>query len=358
MPQHVIQLSYFLILVIEITAEAPTIIQTFASVNSLPVPALLFSYPYPFNMTCFFGSGLSPLKNSCDKYLTTLQFINTLNVSMIYFAANDLFFTPKNIGFIRISMNSEQSTDFSSYNNSYSDGLPFAHAYIVDIDSSPIHPVNGQLDQTGLAQLYDSNNSSALYTTILMANNQEQIIWFTRRIRNVISSRFKDLIGFAPKLMSSSYIDPVMQSVPLSNSSNTRGFSSVLHISPQNYVVNTQTEQRSRTLLSTFGLLGSLWTIAGGIYFFLFGIDKLSPFGCVQSCPCFRSKTRRKLKNTLKVIPFTNISKTEQLQDRLSALESFLSERIFDIKYLDDISKLEEDISEQENNDKNEKNQD
>ncbi|CAG8671051.1 12155_t:CDS:2, partial [Gigaspora margarita] len=264
--------SYFLILVIEITAEAPTIIQTFASVNSLPVP-----------------------------------------------------------GFIRISMNSEQSTDFSSYNNSYSDGLPFAHAYIVDIDSSPIHPVNGQLDQTGLAQLYDSNNSSALYTTILMANNQEQIIWFTRRIRNVISSRFKDLLGFAPKLMSSSYIDPVMQSVPLSNSSNTRGFSSVLHISPQNYVVNTQTEQRSRTLLSTFGLLGSLWTIAGGIYFFLFGIDKLSPFGCVQSCPCFRSKTRRKLKNTLKVIPFTNISKTEQLQDRLSALESFLSERIFDI---------------------------
>ncbi|RIB20298.1 hypothetical protein C2G38_1205786 [Gigaspora rosea] len=32
--------SYFLILVIEIMAEAPTIIQTFASVDNLPVPVI------------------------------------------------------------------------------------------------------------------------------------------------------------------------------------------------------------------------------------------------------------------------------------------------------------------------------
>ncbi|CAG8712382.1 2468_t:CDS:2, partial [Dentiscutata erythropus] len=319
--------AYFTILVVEITAEAPTIIQTFASVDKLPVPAILSSF-----------------KGSCDKYLTKIQFIDSLNVSVIYFMANDISLMPTGTGFIRISMNSSQYNDFSYYN----DGLPFVHTYVTDIESSPIHPVNGQIDQTGLTQLYNSNNISALYTNILMANNQEQIVFFTRRIRNIISPRFKDLLGFAPTLISSSYVDPVIQSVPLPNSNNTGGYTSVLQICPQNYVVNVLTEQRTRTLLSTFGLIGSLWTIAVGIYIFLFGIDKLSPFGCVQSCPCFRSKARKKLKDALEVIPFTSSSKAEQLQDRLNALELFLSERIFDIEYLEDL----ENVYKQENNDK------
>ncbi|CAG8512789.1 1139_t:CDS:2 [Cetraspora pellucida] len=180
-----------------------------------------------------------------------------------------------------------------------------------------------------------------------------ELVWFTRRIQRVISPKFKDLLGYAPTLDNTSYIDPIIQStsfsspIPLSSVK----LASAIVIGPQNYVVNIQSEQRSKTLLSTFGLLRSLWTTAVGIYVFLFGIDKLNPFGCVLKCPCFRRNARKKLESAFPIIPFVTNSNTElsisQLQGRLNALEMFLKERIFDVEY------LQEDVAKQENNQMN-----
>ncbi|CAG8765547.1 5633_t:CDS:2, partial [Dentiscutata erythropus] len=311
--------------------ENPTIIQSYEHVQSLPMPVLLFTYANSFILTCGFTT-YDQGNRTCNQYLSNIQYDSKSKMYMSFFKTSETFM-PNGINSLSIALASTSS------NPNY--GI----VYITDIESNPLPITNGQIDQTAFTQLITySNNISDLYTSFVMPTNQLEFFWFTRRIRNVISPKFSDLLGFAPSMEKTTYIDPLIQSMPASTVSATSSsnFLSGLIMAPQNYVVNMQSEQ------STFGLVGSLWTIAVGIYVFLFGIDKLNPFGCVIKCPCFRRNACKKLRSAFPVIPFANNSGAQldviQLHNRLNALEVFLKERIFDVDYLQD------DVAKQENN--------
>ncbi|CAG8765175.1 15598_t:CDS:2 [Gigaspora margarita] len=80
-----------------------------------------------------------------------------------------------------------------------------------------------------------------------------------------------------------------------------------------------------------------------------FSINKITPFGCVLKCPCFRHNACKKFRSTFPVIPYANNSETQinilQLYNGLNALKIFLKEHIVDVDYLQD------DVAKQENND-------
>ncbi|RIB20127.1 hypothetical protein C2G38_1219268 [Gigaspora rosea] len=66
-----------------------------------------------------------------------------------------------------------------------------------------------------------------------------------------------------------------------------------------------ETEKRHETILGNIGSLGGAISIAVGIYFVLFGGLLCYPWGIIQKCCNYKSRTKRKFLNNLSIIPLT-----------------------------------------------------
>ncbi|CAI2182758.1 6340_t:CDS:2 [Funneliformis geosporum] len=348
--------GYITILIIEVTSDEPVLTNTIFEATEMPIPDMQFHFVYPFILQCLFIRSIKEITfdESCKEYLEQPKASSESNNYIGYFK------NVQNLTFVKPEIDENAikgvmvvaSIVDPNYNATESHDLMKFNA---------LYRYEGESNETIVDKLPAYVKEFSTNNLYLMSRNQMALVEFTRIIRETIIPNFKDHLGIEPSYYRQGYILPNnIQSYPVDYKAGDLFVSSIT-LTVQNFIIKRETEQRTRTLLSVFGLVGGAWSLATAFYAALFGVDMIRPWGCVQLYCCgIRNKTHNKLKKTLPVIPLVtssekpppsfsrDVSRDEHaaLQQRVDALEVFLREYVVDVNYLEDIKKKENDNDE------------
>ncbi|CAJ0745062.1 5205_t:CDS:2 [Entrophospora sp. SA101] len=169
---------------------------------------------------------------------------------------------------------------------------------------------------------------------------------YNRKSESNIISNWKSLIGLPPNYDQKYYTSGSTRL----NGPKFPGINTYLTISPQTFMLEVNKEIRINNVLMSLGLIGGIWILISAIYGCLFGKDVIRPWGIIQKYFCCLSiSTKHKLLdsfNTLPLVtPTTNYNdnqdkndclkkQIENLEEKLTALETFLGEYVVDPSYL------------------------
>ncbi|CAI2163525.1 15599_t:CDS:10 [Funneliformis geosporum] len=291
--------GYIAILIIEVTSDEPVLTNTVVEAMEIPIPG---------------GSQEIKLDESCKEYLEQPKASSESNNYIGYFK-NVQNLTCVNVVALIVD---------SNYNATKSQDLMKFTA--TDSEYNPLR-YESKFNETNI-------NKLPAYVKELSTSN----FYYMKHKRN------KDHLGIEPTYYRQGYIVSSIQNVPFDYEAGDF-FASQIVLTVQNFLLKKETEQRTRTLLSVFGLVGGAWGLAAAFYATLFGVDIIRPWGCVQFYCCgIRNKTHNKLKKSLPVIPLVksserplpsfsrDVSRDEHaaLQQRVDALEVFLREYVVD----------------------------
>ncbi|KAF0542486.1 hypothetical protein F8M41_004586 [Gigaspora margarita] len=301
--------TYIVALIIDVYNDVPTIIPSVEGVNTLPIPDLIFTSGDSYNISCYYLTKNGTMK-SCNESITQPTLLEINKKFTGFFSLNESFkslksLDPNAITTIEIIVQNPNNLTIT--------------AMLLDHETN-IYSINRKLDALSFSENFnkpDPLNNLLSDIFIYTVNQQAQYIWFTRNIREkILPQKFKDMMGITPDLIKYYYIITNSQTVVnLQYTSSSR-----LFIEPQNFNLNKETEHRNKTLWGVVGLVGGLWSLIMAIYSFLFGIDLLQPFGCIQSyCPSFQLKMHENYKNL------------QELND-IDSLKIFLLDYIIDIE--------------------------
>ncbi|RHZ79413.1 hypothetical protein Glove_146g63 [Diversispora epigaea] len=196
-----------------------------------------------------------------------------------------------------------------------------------------------------MLQTLDESTQEILRTNLYyLANYARTNIKFSRNIREKIKPKFTDVLGISSaQLDRQPFITSNLQYLPLSTGSSN-SYLGIVIVEPQNFIVETKTDVRNRTILSALGVMGGAWSLSIALYSLFFGSDTIRPFGCVQCLPCIKSASRKKLRDRLPIIPLVEekfISPNSDVKHRIDALEVFLREYVVDAGVLNEMAKKE-----------------
>ncbi|CAI2179852.1 6883_t:CDS:2 [Funneliformis geosporum] len=300
----------------------------------IPVPEMLFNLHTPFKLSCSFYRGNDiALDNaipdaSCNKYLIQPKASDEDNDDFYgYFTHDHLHYEDPNLNPDAIS-HVEVSIDVDA--SIAQDKSPIVVFLDAAFDNLPNN-----------IREYVTNN---MY---IVPNGQRGRVSFNRHIKKVINSEYKATLGISPTYDEIPYILSNIQTEPIENDKLTNGvLSSIVLLNVQYFFIKIETEQRTRTVFSIFGLVGGAYGIASTIYIILFGTNVIRPWGCVHHSCGLRGRTHNKLRKELTVIPLVQnlgVSSNPQeisreliaLQSRVNSLEVFLREYVVDVKYME-----------------------
>ncbi|CAG8648236.1 10601_t:CDS:2, partial [Funneliformis caledonium] len=222
---------------------------------------------------------------------------------------------------------------------------------ILDAEKNPLKLPNGELNSSAIDHLPNDIRECVTNNMYYVPRGQRARISFNRHLRNVINSAFKSTFGISSNYKEKPYIMSNFQTEPIELNTLTDGvLSSRILLNAQYFFINVETEQRTRTVFSMFGLVGGAYGIASALYVVLFGTNVIRPWGCVQYSCGLRNRTQNKLRKELPVIPLINsnpeilnISRENSREEliallhRVNSLEVFLREYVVDIKYLKEL---------------------
>ncbi|CAB4495224.1 uncharacterized protein OCT59_010266 [Rhizophagus irregularis] len=358
--------GYLAIILIDIQQDAPIIRTSFhISDDNLPIrpPSFIFKSEYNFTIAgCIEEHYTQDFKSSMVNCISDMTHPDEKRgPSQAYFGtyqpSKDTFFYTFNkssdhtltgsvvIGLIVLD------TNYTSASNqaliqivAFDSGYETPISYISDNKIDEI--ISNQKD---LGTSLGFNDSVAMMNLYNLALNQNYQFEFKRRIKEVIVPSWMNDFGIPSKYETQSYIESTLLPLPNGTSNNMV----MMSITPKGAIIQIDREIRTHTYLSGMGLLGGAWGLAAAMYSLLFGADTIRPWGIVQSyCYGFSRLTRRKLKETLPIIPFYDKSYTDAnhdlsldekieliplLQSRIDSLELFLREYVVDVNYLDNI---------------------
>ncbi|CAB4416561.1 unnamed protein product [Rhizophagus irregularis] len=317
--------GYLAIILIDIQQDAPIIRTSFhISDDNLPIrpPSFIFKSEYNFTIAgCIEEHYTQDFKSSMVNCISDMTHPDEKRgPSQAYFGtyqpSKDTFFYTFNkssdhtltgsvvIGLIILDTNytfasSQALIQIVAFDSGYETPI----SYISDNKIDEI--ISNQKD---LGTSLGFNDSVAMMNLYNLALNQNYQFEFKRRIKEVIIPSWMNDFGIPSKYETQSYIEST---------------------------------------------LCGAWGLAAAMYSLLFGADTIRPWGIVQSyCYGFSRLTRRKLKETLPIIPFYDKSYTDAnhdlsldekieliplLQSRIDSLELFLREYVVDVNYLDNI---------------------
>ncbi|CAG8584929.1 10932_t:CDS:10 [Ambispora leptoticha] len=347
--------GYLAILAIDIANDNPVIKQTIVPVNFLPAPDLSLGMSYDFNLTCFAFLG---------DYTTSSDCINAIT----YDHDDELFYA-----------NFSNDGSFLMSPLGHEKGINFLHFQIT------IKDPNFNTSKPGVLVLiaYDAEaNPNSDYQTSIYGMNSYNIDYdvhaslaYTRSIKEIIQpSRWIDF-GIPPEHNKEYYIN---SNVVTGSLSKYDGFNdplnfAIVSIQAKSLFVTVETEQRSKTVFSSFALFGGAWGLAAGIYTLCFGNSVQRPWGCAQTfCCIFSQKAKSQFRKTFPVIPLTGNAKFElsddpesnlipqsqdpavqHLEQRFEALELFLRKYIIDVKFLDALDRVKDNFNNNNGNQPN-----
>ncbi|CAG8481292.1 6132_t:CDS:2 [Funneliformis caledonium] len=119
------------------------------------------------------------------------------------------------------------------------------------------------------------------------------------------------------------------QEFPLDVEVQDEDFFSIILVRPHLFVNIIETEQRSRTYVSIFGVIGGAWGLVWAFYVFLFGASLIHPWGFVQSRCC---GIKREIKENIDV----KLSKLpEDIMEEMKKLKYLLGEYVVDLQSIE-----------------------
>ncbi|CAG8638048.1 8684_t:CDS:10, partial [Ambispora leptoticha] len=300
--------GYLAILAVDIANDNPVIKQTISLVDFLPAPDFLFLMSYDFKLTCsaYFSDSTS---SNCTNAIT-------YDYNSGYYYAK---FT--NDGSFKMSPPSTTTKMIEGLNFIFVIKDPKFNASNPDslvIMANDAEGINSEtLANSG------SNYQSSIYgmNSFIIGYDVNANLAYTRSIKEIIQPSPWTNFGIPPHYSSEPYINA--------------------DVRVKSLLVTVETEQRSKTVLSSFALFGGAWGLAAGVYTLFFGHDTQRPWGCAQTCCCiFSKKAKSHFRNTFPVIPLAGNAKlaspesnlipqsqdpaVQHLQQRLDALELFL----------------------------------
>ncbi|RGB29339.1 hypothetical protein C1646_766736 [Rhizophagus diaphanus] len=360
--------GYLAIILIDIQKDGPIIRTSFhISDDNLPIRPPSFIFKSEFNFTivaCIEEHNTQDFKTSMVNCISDMTHPDEKRgPSQAYFGT----YQPSKDTFFYTFNKSSDHTLMSSIvigliilDTNYTSASSQALVQIVAFDSGYKTPINyisdNKIDEI-ISNQKDSGTSLSFNDSVAMMNlynlalNQNYQFEFKRRIKEVMVPSWMNDFGIPSKYETQSYIESTLLPIPISNVTSNNML--LMSIMPKGAIIQIDREIRTHTYLSGIGLLGGAWGLAAAMYSLLFGADTIRPWGIVQSyCYGFSRLTRRKLKETLPIIPFYEKSYTDAnhdlsfdekieliplLQSRIDSLELFLREYVVDVNYLDDI---------------------
>ncbi|CAG8497356.1 12439_t:CDS:2 [Dentiscutata erythropus] len=238
----------------------------------------------------------------------------------------------------------ENKLMFSTKSNGGLSSLGFM-VYLDNVNDHDNIPINLNLLNKGVYEMIP--NSTVNLNQYSLDSRNTYRIKIKRRLKEVMMPSWKNYLGF-PMLEKLYYITSTSETLP---NLNITGFSTPLAtiiIEPESFLTQVESDQRTKTVLSSLGLIGGAWGIITSFYAFLFGNDTISPWGIIQKyCFKIRNSVQVKLKNSFEIVPLVSHLRIDSndrtskqiLQKRLEVLQLFLTEYAIDLKHLEKIQK-------------------
>ncbi|CAI2172344.1 1734_t:CDS:2 [Funneliformis geosporum] len=330
---HVVRACIMILLLAFLVAYISFLIEEI--INS--VPAIQISVE-EINEVPFAG-----IDEICNDFLSQPQQLSDPHPGYIGY-----FINKNNLKFIK-DPKDDQIIKIKLYSNTSNELIMM---YIVDSENNPLKSQDNQI-YTQSFQFYDFMKELFANNMYFIANNQLTYLGLARNQKKEFDPKYSGILGVNPSYKTLPHILSKSQSTPLPIEPSTEYYSEI-DLTVTSFLMQVETEQRTRTLLSVLGLMGGAWGLASALYAILFGVDSIRPWGCIQS---FYSKTRHrtynKFKKTIPVLPLINSHSSmkefdssspdvKKLHDRLLSLEIFLKEYVVDVKFLEKSDQMEQ----------------
>ncbi|KAF0499959.1 hypothetical protein F8M41_020365 [Gigaspora margarita] len=341
-----ILIGYILLISLDIYNDQPIIKNSFIEETSFLVPAVSIVFINKTRISCFFeyaNNGTREYDKNCLQYISQpIEPDNNGYYHGEFFNnsfENNLMFSAKLNGGL-------SSLGFMFYldnNNNNNDSIPIGFD-LVNKELRSSHELF-----IGVYEMIP--NSTIILNGYNFNDRNTYRIKIKRRLKEVMMPSWKNYLGF-PMLEKLYYITSTSETLP---SLNVTGFSTpvaAIILEPESFITQVESDHRTKTILSSLGLIGGAWGIITSFYAFLFGNDTISPWGIFQKY-CFRinNSVQVKLKNNFNIVPLVshlradsnNKTSKQILQKRLEVLQLFLSEYAINLNHLEKIQKKSND---------------
>ncbi|KAF0553043.1 hypothetical protein F8M41_020729 [Gigaspora margarita] len=199
--------------------------------------------------------------------------------------------------------------------------------------------------------------------TLFIKENTENIITYKPSTREYLFRDWTNYLGFPnyyiklPLLqVTTSVFDNTVDNVVANNHTTIliSPYGKVQGDLDMQILETVETEKRHETILGNIGSLGGAISIAAVIHFVLFGGLLCYPWGIIQKCYNYKSRTKRKFLNNLSIIPLsekTRLPLFEEKNDtsqkeyinylisRLHSLETILEEYSINSDFIEKLDK-------------------
>ncbi|KAF0464565.1 hypothetical protein F8M41_026518 [Gigaspora margarita] len=245
-------LGYTLLVILDIFNDNPIIQNSLVEENSIPVPAVSMSSTLQhqqIGISCRFVNACRV--HDCNQYIS---YNNSNRNFLSVFLAKDLIFSS-------IPNNGINSLEFKIYLNdtryNLSDHLTILGFFfnMQDQDSDKFFEVFELPTYLMFPLTMVSLND------YILATYSSYKIKIKRRRKEILLPRLESILGFPSKLESMPHITSTLAQV---------------------FVVQIETDKRTKTVLNSLGLIGGAWGFAKTIYTILFGATALKPWGLIQ----------------------------------------------------------------------------
>ncbi|KAG9285129.1 hypothetical protein G9A89_008476 [Geosiphon pyriformis] len=160
---------------------------------------------------------------------------------------------------------------------------------------------------------------------------------------------FSSLLGLKPNYINKKLISAVAHDHPLRQSDKfgpDRKYSGYFQLEVDDFKFEVLTQKRLKTILGSFGVAGGAFSIIFTLYSFLYGDQKLKPWGLMHRIVKLRVRDSAQMRNVPLISPFNEIASQELTQeeqmalvkDRIKELEGILSNYCFDTTPLERLS--------------------
>ncbi|CAG8834597.1 4439_t:CDS:2, partial [Gigaspora margarita] len=163
-----------------------------------------------------------------------------------------------------------------------------------------------------------------------LSQNSNYMVRFSKTIRDMAAPNdFRSLIGIKPHYYSIPYIESNIEYIIYKNLTNGANWYASVSITPVTTIVEKETEQRDKTVISLLGSISGIYAAITGFYIFLFGPGTFSPWGYVQKTII----SKEGLIYTADTLAELGKLGLEERVRRLEALDMFLNEHVIGIPF-------------------------
>ncbi|CAG8639111.1 7657_t:CDS:2 [Paraglomus brasilianum] len=299
--------------------------------SPIPAPKATFLSSYNFKIDCvtFYYDNTT---DDCNKYVTNTYYDQYFGGYLLNFSAPDLGFDNPNDNANALS---EIGLLIVITDPKFTGGDAGLGAFFADRDTESDLASASKTPRIKGVSGYKS--TAELDNSYYLANNQSYYLFYSRNKLSALHQNAKNVLSGNGDHKTITMINSILVSYP---NIAVGSYANVI-ISPNSYIVITETENSDLTVSDFLSAVGGIYTFAMGIYLFLFGSDEMSPWGLIQNLPCARYKVRSALYQSLRPnIPFSGPilsndlsvdQKFEAMEKRHLALELFLKEYVVSV---------------------------